>query len=159
MTASSPSPASSKWRISIASLQEILPPNYQQLRLVGRTVLQGEKVREAKISLALVDNPTIHRINRQFLNHDEPTDVITFPLSGPSAKVLEGELVLGVEVAIELARQRGHDPHIELALYVIHGLLHLCGYDDTSPQQRSAMRQRERHYLTLLGLPDIAERD
>ena len=56
-------------------------------------------------------------------------------------------------------RQRGHDVHTELALYVIHGLLHLCGYDDHAEADAQAMRERERHYLRLLGLPDIAPRD
>jgi probable rRNA maturation factor len=47
--------------------------------------------------------------------------------------------------------------HAELALYVIHGLLHLCGHDDKTPEAARAMRERERHYLKELGLPDIAE--
>ena len=45
----------------------------------------------------------------------------------------------------------------ELALYVIHGLLHLCGFDDTTAKAARAMRERERHYLRLLGLPDVAD--
>jgi hypothetical protein len=54
------------------------------------------------------------------------------------------------------AKWRGHDVQAELALYVIHGLLHLCGYDGRDPADAAAMRARERHYLALLGLPDIA---
>ena len=78
-------------------------------------------------------------------------------MSDPSAKTLAGELVLGVEVAKEQATERGHDIGVELALYVIHGLLHLCGYDDKSAKAEREMRGRERHYLKLLNLPDIAE--
>ena len=51
----------------------------------------------------------------------------------------------------------GHDVQVELALYVIHGLLHLCGYDDKSDAAAAQMRRRERHHLVKLGLPDIAE--
>src|SRR5262249_61769172 len=94
---------------------------------------------------------------RRSLDPDEPTDVITFPRSGPGAKTLEGELVIGAEVAREQARQRGHDELAELALYVIHGLLHLCGFDDTTPTAARPMRERERHYLHLLGLPPISD--
>jgi len=56
-----------------------------------------------------------------------------------------------------LAAARGHDVQTELTLYVIHGLLHLCGYDDHDDADRATMRDRERSYLRQLGLPDIAE--
>jgi probable rRNA maturation factor len=145
--------------VKIACPQTIVPLDYPALRAAARAVLEGEGVQQARISLAFVDNPTIHRLNKQFLDHDEPTDVLSFPYSGPKAKVLEGELVIGVEVALASASERGHPVELELILYVVHGLLHLCGYDDHSPRDRRVMRQRERHYLTQLGLPDITERD
>ena len=144
-------------RISIATPQEIAPIDRAQMRQAVRTVLAGEDVADYEISLAFVDNPTIHRLNLRYLKHDEPTDVLSFPLSEPSASKLAGELVLGVEVAAEQAAARGHDVQTELTLYVIHGLLHLCGYDDHDDADRTAMRQRERYYLRQLGLPDIAE--
>jgi probable rRNA maturation factor len=144
-------------RVKIASPQELVPLDYASLRAAARAVLEGEGVAEAEISLAFVDNPTIHRLNRQYLNHDEPTDVLSFPLSGPGAKKLAGELVIGVEVAREQAAERGHDVAHELALYVIHGLLHLCGFDDHADADAAEMRRRERQYLHHLGLPDIAE--
>ena len=144
-------------KVKIASPQEAVPLDYAALRGAARAVLEGEGVAGAALSLAFVDNATIHRLNKQFLDHDEPTDVITFPLSGPGAKTLEGELVIGVEVAREAAAERGHDVGVELRLYVIHGVLHLCGYDDTSPAKTKAMRARERHYLAQLGLPDVTD--
>lgn len=143
-------------RVSIASPQELIELPFAQLREVGRIVLESEGVKEAKISLAFVDNKTIHDINMRFLKHDEPTDVITFPLSNPGAKKLEGELVIGVEIAIEQAKERGHSVEVELCLYVIHGLLHLCDYDDRDPRAAAQMRKKERQYLKALGLPDIA---
>jgi probable rRNA maturation factor len=143
-------------RIKIASPQEVLPLDYANLRAAARAVLEGEGVADADISLAFVDNPTIHRLNLRYLHHDEPTDVLSFPLSSPKAKKLVGELVIGAEVARSQAEERGHDVQVELALYVIHGLLHLCGFDDRSDRAATAMRQRERHYLHQLGLPDVA---
>jgi probable rRNA maturation factor len=59
-------------------------------------------------------------------------------------------------VAKAQAEQRGHDVQAELILYVIHGLLHLCGFDDKTESSAQEMRMRERHYLQRLGLPDIA---
>jgi probable rRNA maturation factor len=142
-------------KIAIATPQEIVAVDRKQVRDIVRAVLDGEGVADAEISLAFVDNPTIHALNKRYLDHDEPTDVLSFPLSEPNAKRLAGELVIGVEVAQAQARERGHEVQQELALYVIHGLLHLCRYDDKSEEAAREMRGRERHYLAALGLPDI----
>ena len=143
-------------RVSVASPQEIVPLDYQGLKAAARTVLEGEGVSEAKVTLAFVDDAHIHRLNKQFLNHDEPTDVITFPYSEPGAKKLEGEVVIGAGVAKEYAADRGHGVELELILYVVHGCLHLCGYTDTDDASAAEMRVKEREYLTKLGLPDVA---
>jgi probable rRNA maturation factor len=145
-------------KVSIASPQEAVPIDRKHFREAVRLVLEGEGVADAEISLAFVDNPTIHRLNKQFLQHDEPTDVLSFPLSD-SAKKLAGELVIGAEVARDRAAEMGHDVQAELTLYVIHGLLHLCGHDDHDEADAREMRERERHYLTQLGLPDISPSD
>jgi probable rRNA maturation factor len=144
-------------KISIATPQEAVEVDRGKMRELVRIVLEGENIADYEISLAFVDNATIHRLNKQYLDHDEPTDVLSFPLSDAKAKKLAGELVLGAEVAREQAAARGHEIHAELALYVIHGLLHLCGYGDKSADDAKIMRDRERHYLEKLGLPDIAE--
>jgi probable rRNA maturation factor len=143
-------------KVSIHSPQETVSVDRGRLREIARAIMEGENVKEYELSLAFVDNPTIHRLNKQYLDHDEPTDVLSFPYSAANAKKLEGELIIGVEVAKENAGDRGHDVQAELALYVIHGLLHLCGYDDKSDAAERKMRERERHYLRLLNLPDIA---
>src|SRR6516164_7701897 len=96
-------------RISIATPQEIVPVDRGRMREAVRAVLAGEGIADAEISLAFVDNPTIHRLNRLYLQHDEPTDVLSFPLSEPNASRLAGELVIGAEVAKAQAEERGHD--------------------------------------------------
>jgi probable rRNA maturation factor len=142
-------------RISVANPYEY-PLEFQQLKEAARTVLEGEGVRACKVTLAFVDNAHIHRLNKQFLEHDEPTDVLTFPYTDPDAKTLEGEVVIGYEVAKENATDRGHDVNLELLLYVIHGCLHLCGYEDADKATVAEMRAKERAYLKQLALPDIA---
>ena len=144
-----------KQRVSITCLQELVRVDRVELREIVRTVLSGEGKMESEISLVFVDNPTIHRLNRRYLKHDEPTDVLTFPMSDPGSKKLVGELVIGVEAAWAEAANRGHDVQAELALYVIHGLLHLCGYDDRSRSTTKVIREREGYYLRTLGLPEI----
>lgn len=146
---------SSLIKISVASPQEIVPINKAYFRSLATKVLSGEKVVRASISVAFVDDPTIHRLNKEFLDHDEPTDVLSFPM-GKGKGGLEGELVIGVEVAQRVADEEGHPVEAELALYTIHGLLHLVGYDDKSFTKAIKMREAERHHLAALGLPDIA---
>jgi probable rRNA maturation factor len=140
--------------ISVSNSCDSLQADKSQMRAAVRAVLQGERNSSANISLAFVDDATSERINRQYLGHEGPTDVITFPLG---AKPLHGELVIGAQVASRVAAERGHDMQHELALYVIHGMLHLCGYDDKTPGPLRLMRQREAQYLALLGIPAISE--
>jgi len=146
-------------KIAVSSPQESVPVDRRRLRETARAVLEGEGIADYEISLAFVDNETIHRLNKRYLDHDEPTDVLSFPLSEPSARKLAGELVIGAEVAQTQATERGHDVQAELALYVIHGLLHLCGHDDHTDKDAATMRERERRYLAELGWPDVAPRE
>jgi probable rRNA maturation factor len=143
--------------VSVASPQELVPLDYPRLKWCARAVLTGEEIGEAKVTLAFVDDTTIAGLNKRFLDHEGPTDVITFTYSNPKAKKLEGEVVIGVEVAQREAAERGHEVNTELCLYVIHGCLHLCGYDDKSKRDAADMRRKERDYLRKLNLPDIAD--
>src|SRR6516165_2285165 len=120
-------------KISIATPQEIVPVDRKRMREAARAVLDGQGRVDAEISLAFVDNPTIHRLNQRYLGHDEPTDVLSFPLSDPGARRLSGELVVGAEVAKAQPAERGHDVQPKLALSVIHVLFPLCGHDDKAP--------------------------
>lgn len=143
-------------RVKIANPYEF-ELDFQQIKSAAKTVLEGERITAADLVIAFVDNAHIHRLNKQFLDHDEPTDVLTFPYSEPKSRKLEGEIVIGYEVAKEQAAERGHDWNVELALYAIHGCLHLCGYDDQDARSAQTMRAQERHYLQECGLPDVAD--
>ena len=83
--------------------------------------------------------------------------MLTFPYTEPDAKSLEGEVVIGYEMAQEYANDRGHELVPGTLLYVIHGCLHLCGYDDKDAKAKNEMRAKEREYLKKAGLPDIAD--
>jgi probable rRNA maturation factor len=116
-----------------------------------RQVLVREGRRDASISIALVDQAAIHALNRAHLGHDWPTDVISFPLSNLDDPTLAGELVVSGEMAMAIASEVEAAPRDELALYIVHGLLHLCGYDDHTETDSTAMRHREDEILTDLG--------
>jgi probable rRNA maturation factor len=138
--------------VEISDTQHFLKVDAGSLARLAEAVLSGEGVRRATISLTLVDNATIHRINREHLGHDWPTDVLSFRLSEPGEPELVGELVVSTEMALTTATELGADPTEELALYVAHGLLHLCGYDDSCAAEARLMRAREYLVLKRAGL-------
>ena len=135
--------------VSIANQQEALELDFARIKAVARAVLAGEGISDGKLTIACMTDAAIHVLNKRFLEHDEPTDVITFPYS---SKPLHGDLAISTDTAVSAATERGHSPADELLLYVIHGILHLCGYDDTSDKKRKAMKEREAHYLKELDI-------
>jgi probable rRNA maturation factor len=105
---------------------------------------------EGELSIALVDDREIRKVHAEFLDDDSPTDVISFHFDdgGPGPF---GELVISAETALREARARKIPPRVELARYAIHGVLHLLGYDDHTPEGRRQMRRLERRYLSTAG--------
>ncbi|MCB2203747.1 rRNA maturation RNase YbeY [bacterium] len=102
--------------------------------------LRAARVSRAQISCAVVSDSEIHEINRQYLGHDYPTDIITFPLE---ERPLEAELVISSDTARRQAREYAVSLREECARLAIHGILHLTGYDDTSEAARKRMKRRE----------------
>lgn len=138
--------------VEVSDTQSHLKIDPDRLARLVRQTLAAEGVERANVSIAVVDDASIRTINRRHLDHDWPTDVISFVLSEPGDPELCGELVVSAEMADLTARQAGVNAWDELALYVVHGLLHLCGYDDSIARDRDAMRRREGEILAHLGL-------
>ena len=125
-----------------------------------RQILTDAGVERGFLEIAIVDNPTIHRLNTQFLGHDYPTDVLAFELERDcEAALLEGNVIVSDETALERAADYGWPPENELLLYVVHGTLHLVGYDDHAPEDEQLMRAKEREYLGRIGIAAIAGAD
>jgi probable rRNA maturation factor len=122
---------------------------------VVSAALKAHHVARADVSVALVDDATIARLNEQHLGHEGPTDVITFDLSDDSEEGVEGEIVLSVDTARREAAGRGHSPAAEIALYVVHGTLHLLGYDDQLAADARDMHEREDAILSSLGIGPV----
>ena len=140
--------------VEVANKQNRLPINEARLADAARRVLLGEEIESGTISIAVVDDLAIHKLNRQYLAHDYPTDVLSFVLeqtAGPPAS-LQGEVIVSADTADTMAARIGWPPEDELLLYVIHGCLHLAGHDDQTDEAREAMRGRERFYLAELGI-------
>jgi probable rRNA maturation factor len=122
-----------------------------RLAAAVQIVLADTQCEAATVSIAIVDDPTIHRLNRQFLEHDYPTDVLSFALAEPPH--LEGEIVASIDTARREAVAAGWSTEAELLLYAVHGALHLVGHDDHEPCDAAAMRAAEQSVLARLGVP------
>jgi probable rRNA maturation factor len=111
------------------------------------------------LSVVFVDDARLAEMHDTYLGDSSPTDVLTFDL-GPQGEGPRGELYVSVERAEAMAVERGVTVARELALYVVHGALHLCGFDDSEPQMRASMRVAEREVMAGLGFaPDEAPHD
>jgi probable rRNA maturation factor len=132
--------------IEIADNQKFVPLRRASVRRLVHQVLRAEEVTSARIVLAFVDNEVIHRVNREHLSHDYPTDVITFPYASTENSI-HGEIVVSTEFAASQAPQYGHSVEHEVMLYIIHGLLHLVGYDDHETRDARRMKRRQEQLL------------
>jgi len=103
------------------------------------------------IDVAVVDADEIAELNERYLRHAEPTDVLSFDLSEGPGPGISAQIVVCGDVAIIQGPAHGLGADEELKLYVIHGLLHLMGYDDTHPRAAAKMRARQEELLAEFG--------
>lgn len=125
------------------------------LRAVALHTLAAEGIAlTVALTVVLVDDATIHDLNRRFLDHDEPTDVITFAfdeadddatfvLPGTGAFRQLGEIYISCERAAAQSAEWGSEPHREVRFLVAHGVLHLLGWGDATAEARAAMLARQ----------------
>lgn len=127
-------------------------PESRCLGIISR-VLRDEGFSGYDLTLVLADSRLLRRLNRRFRGIDRPTDVISFALleGAPSPAPCRelGDVYISVPRARQQARQYRVTPQEELARLMIHGVLHLLGYDHIKPSQARAMRCRESRYLGL----------
>lgn len=127
----------------------------QRIEQAAAWVNQQFGIEVLTASIAIVDDPTIHRLNRDHLQHDWPTDVISFVFSSkaePPVGHVDGEIIASADTAQKLSSEAGWSLRDELLLYIVHGLLHLAGLDDLDDEQRSVMRAHEQDCLMQLGV-------
>ena len=146
------------------------------LARLARLVMDAEGVEESEISLLLVDRSVMTDLNERYMGEDRPTDVLAFPIDGPSpasgprgfaadrlreaddeddledeedddAPWLLGDIVLCPAYAAEQATRNGQSLAAELELLTVHGILHLCGLDHADPEEERAMQARTNELL------------
>lgn len=131
--------------LRVASTMRSGVPRAFLRRVVAAALREGRRPR-MPVSLLLTDDAGIARLHDRFLADATPTDVMTFDLDGTA------EIVVSIETAARKARLHGDRLRDEVALYVVHGILHACGHDDRDPPARMRMRQAERRVLQSLGI-------
>jgi probable rRNA maturation factor len=137
--------------IELSNEQETLHFDESRIKRAAEDILREAGFTAGSLSIAVVDDPTIHELNRQYLAHDYPTDVLSFLLEQEGQRI-EGEVIASADTACRTAEQLGWPPEDELLLYVVHGTLHIIGHDDANDAQRAEMRAAERNCLAKLGV-------
>jgi probable rRNA maturation factor len=134
------------------------------LQLVIEKTLVAENVpATVEISLLITGQERIHELNRDYRGKDKPTDVLSFSMSEqipeeeptafvgpPDGLVHLGEVIISYPQAVLQAQEHGHSVKREMAILIVHGVLHILGYDHEKPKMKPAMVAKEKEILTAL---------
>ncbi|HEX6581241.1 MAG TPA: rRNA maturation RNase YbeY [Actinomycetota bacterium] len=141
------------WPHVLISNRQHDPIDEEGMRSLARETLLAEGIEHAELSVSFVDADEIAELHERFMDEPGPTDVLSFPLddvdgAGGRAEGREGVSFLGdvVVAPTEAVRNNPHDPAAELRLLLVHGILHLLGYDHEDDDERTRMWERQERY-------------
>lgn len=135
--------------------------NYKLIEKVISEALRYEGVNDnTEVSVTIVDNEEIRKINNKFRNIDRATDVLSFPLidfdneslPDDGSKIYLGDIIISIERAKEQAKEYGHSIDREIGFLTAHSMLHLLGYDHMVPEKEKEMFAKQEEILNNLGL-------
>ena len=142
------------YEISISRFVRRLPLDEKNIITLTRLVLKGEKFPRTQLSIALVGDKRMADFAQKYAHRRYRTDVFAFDLGREAAGRI-GQIILNSQLAREQAQKLKTDPEAELGLYLIHGLLHLAGYDDYRKKDAQKMHDRSRKYLLQMGFKNL----
>ena len=129
-----------------------------KINQVAEICFQEEQIpAEAEVDLLFVDNETIREMNREYRDKDMATDVLSFPMYeadeeiDDEEEILFGDIVISLERAQEQCQEYGHSLEREVMYLLVHGLLHLAGYDHMEEEDKKQMRAQEEKLLAEIG--------
>ena len=144
--------------ITIDNQQDFLDsPLLERAALYTLETVAPEKI-DSHITIVLTDDRQLHELNREYLDVDAPTDVLSFPaseLDPETGSVYLGDILISIPRAAEQAQAAGHPLEAETQLLVVHGTLHLLGYDHASDEEKNVMWNEQAKVLERLGLSRI----
>jgi probable rRNA maturation factor len=124
------------------------------LEAMAVRVLESEQVGVAELGVVVTDDETVRQLNREYAGDDHATDVLSFSLregeefSNPDGVERLGEVIISHPTAVRQAEEAGHGVEAEVAHLLVHGILHLLGYDHVEPQDEAVMRGAEDDLLS-----------
>lgn len=140
--------------ITIQNLQKKIPLNFSQLKKIILKILAEKKIKLADLSVVFVSAQKIAALNKKYLHRSYATDVLAFDFLEEKASNKKnqicGEVIISTDAVIKNSKEFNTHIDAELALYVIHGILHLLGYDDHLPKDIQQMRLEEKRLLALI---------
>lgn len=134
-------------------------PSPLLLKNAARLALRAHSIFRSDLTIVLTDDDEIRALNRDFRGVDAPTDVLAFSAHETDPQTNRhylGDIIISWPRAIEQATVRGHSPEAEAQLLVVHGVLHLLGFDHDEPEAQERMWARQKAILARLGLADLA---
>ena len=143
--------------IHICNEQDSLKLSKVRVRKIIAEVLSFKEEPCDEISVHFVDTITISQLHKDYFDDPTTTDCISFPMDDadePGYRLL-GELFVCPKTAIDYCKKHGGDPYLETTLYIVHGVLHLIGYDDLEPAAKRVMRREEKKVMNHLEKKNI----
>ena len=142
--------------ISLKITRNLFPVNFDfvsfrsEIKTIITYVLFHEKETIDAVNVLFCSDRKIIKYNREYLNHDYETDIITFRYDGEG--FTESDIIISVETVKRNSLLYKSGFRNEIYRVVIHGILHLCGYEDGTAKQKARMRKKEDYYLNILGI-------
>ncbi len=137
--------------IELTNQQKIKRVNLKQLHKYLKKILVFLNIHSKELSILLCDNALIKKLNKKYFKKSAVTDVIAFPLADKLEPDYLGEVVVSVEEAVRVAKKLGCKWQDELRLYLIHGILHLVGYDDRTRLKKADMEKEQERILNNIS--------
>ncbi|MBM3248675.1 MAG: rRNA maturation RNase YbeY [Candidatus Omnitrophica bacterium] len=136
-------------KLRIINLQNKIPIPNKKIQGKTKKILKLLNKVAVNLSVVFVNDNFIKKLNKEFLRKNQPTDVMAFDLKETKYPInsIIGEIVISTETAIRNSRIYKTNQSEELLLYIIHGVLHLCGFDDRTKEQIKRMRNQEQYIL------------
>lgn len=142
-------------QISIYNHQKDLSLSTSKVKKILVSLLKHLNIETDEVTVHFVSRRKICQLHEQFFDDPSSTDCISLPIDPPGANSnayhVLGEIFVCPKTAIEYAEKKGLDPYTETTLYMIHGLLHLIGYDDMTPLEKKKMRRKEKECLAVVS--------
>jgi len=145
--------------ISVQNAQDKISINKKQIAKKASRVLKSLKKQNCDLSIILVDNNQIKRLNKEYLNKKHSTDVLAFSMKEGKAlrgdEKLLGDIAICVEKARMVARATNISLEKEIDLYLVHGILHLLGYRDKTEKERASLFKKQEKLTGLLWKEEV----